>query len=72
MRPEAKELLATLVGYAIVLGTIIAVGWGFNAFRCHAAWSDSGYEVRWRPISGCQLKLDDGGWVPATAARVSP
>lgn len=72
MTSDTKGTLASLVVWAFVFAVVLGVAGAFDAIKCHVSWDDSGYEVRWRPVAGCQLKLDDGGWAPATAARVLP
>lgn len=58
-----------LKALASLVGLIIAFAMLADAASCHAKWSGSGYDTRWGPVQGCQVKVADNKWLPSAALR---
>lgn len=38
-----------------------------DSYQCHSKWKHSGMQVNYSFSSGCQVKLHNGIWVPASS-----
>ncbi len=54
--------------FAVVVGLLAFALWVDNA-SCHAKWESSGHATKWGLMSGCQVRRDDGTWIPSDAVR---
>lgn len=60
-----------LLGLALLFCLIFLGAAALESADCRAQWVDSGMDVRYRVIGGCQVR-QGGRWLPAKSVRAQP
>jgi len=71
MTDTQSTILATIIVTVISI-LIICTFILFKSYSCEVKWADSGHDSRFSILGGCQIKLADGTWIPASAYREIP
>lgn len=61
---------ALLIVGAVFFAAIVGAALFFDKAGCDASWNS--YQHRWGPMAGCQLKLNNGMWIPVGNYRAVP
>lgn len=71
MDKEFIKFIVIIVSVFTIMAslTIVAVS-TLGEIGCAAKWVESGYIYRYRFITDCMVKDEDGTWIPASAVRV--
>jgi hypothetical protein len=69
MNYETKELIVFLLVAALVVGILLYGAWHVSGYSCVSMWADSGMEVRFGFPEGCQIKNQQGFWIPSRNYR---
>jgi hypothetical protein len=54
---------------AVIIGACIGIGALVGSLKCSRRWGDSGMNARFRLVSGCQVEVTPGHWVPDDRVR---
>lgn len=63
--------LPTFIILVLFFTGVFCVIYGLNAMSCRMQWQDSNFQVKYTFMAGCQVKTQDGAWIPSTAVRVN-
>lgn len=69
MDEDATVYMVVIVAVLVLLAAIFGVSKWSESVSCSSRWEDSRHAVRWGLMSGCQIQLADGSWVPSSAYR---
>lgn len=69
MDDDFLPIYLAFCGSGVVFVIICILMMMASAAYCGAAWRDSGLQVRWEVLGGCQVRLPDGRWLPSDRVR---
>ena len=66
-----EEFIFNNFGKVIFAAVVVLLGFALwaDSASCHAKWGNSGHATKWGLIAGCQVRRDDGTWIPSDAMR---
>lgn len=70
-KEERKAGLIVLCAVIAIWIVVLTVLHTYRMYSCHSKWEDSAMQVKYGPINGCMVKVDDY-WLPELAVKVEP
>ena len=72
MADDEKLLVKTVAAIFLITALLIAIAFMAAPAECKGATDGMRFQHRWKAFGGCQIRMDNGDWIPLGNYRVIP